>query len=230
MTRCAQLITIALPLTGVAESQGPYSNPARISPSLTGAHAPQRRLVKTPAVARRLTATCPRSATSPMISIVGTGLSLPCDVEPYGPGDREFAAAQRLLCRVVGAAGKRFAQYVVVDGGLAGAPFLHAAGDLGLRVVARLKENLPELFGAAQPVDSVRGFAATASTLACIPAKTAPLHPRAALPCTKIHSSSTPTPAAKIPLLSPLFIPARTHKFRNGRLRCCLFDGKLQSP
>ncbi len=85
-----------------------------------------------------------------MISVVGTGLSLPLDVEPYGPGDSEYAAAQRLLRRTVGQVGKRFAQYVVVDGELATAPFLHAAGDLDLRVVARLKENLPELFRAAQ--------------------------------------------------------------------------------
>ncbi len=85
-----------------------------------------------------------------MISVVGTGLSLPLDVEPYGPGDSEYAAAHRLLDRAVGQVGKRFAQYVVVDGGLATAPFLHATGDLGLRVVARLKENLPELFTAAQ--------------------------------------------------------------------------------
>jgi hypothetical protein len=38
----------------------------------------------------------------------------------------------------------------VVDGGFATAPFLHTAGDLGLPIVARLKENLPELFAAAQ--------------------------------------------------------------------------------
>ncbi len=84
-----------------------------------------------------------------MISVVGTGLSLPFDAEPYGPGDSEYAAGQRLLRRAVRHLGKRFAQYVVVDGGLATAPFLHAAGDLGLHVVARLKENLPELFAAA---------------------------------------------------------------------------------
>jgi len=46
--------------------------------------------------------------------------------------------------------GKRFAQYVVVDGEFATAPFLHTAGELGLWVVARLKDNLPELFAAAQ--------------------------------------------------------------------------------
>ena len=85
-----------------------------------------------------------------MISVVGTGLPLPFDVEPYGPEDSEYAAGQRLLRRAVGGLGKRFAQYVVVDGEFATAPFLHTAGDLGLRVVARLKDNLPELFRAAQ--------------------------------------------------------------------------------
>lgn len=85
-----------------------------------------------------------------MVSVVGTGLSLPCDGEPYGPGDSEYAAGQRLLRRVIGSVGKRFAQYVVVDGEFATAPFLHTAGELGLRVVARLKDNLPELLAAAQ--------------------------------------------------------------------------------
>jgi predicted small metal-binding protein len=84
-----------------------------------------------------------------MISVVGTGLSLPCDGEPYGPGDSEYAAGQRLLRRVIGNLGKRFAQYVVVDGEFATAPFLHTAGQLALRVVARLKDNLPELLAAA---------------------------------------------------------------------------------
>jgi hypothetical protein len=85
-----------------------------------------------------------------LISVVGTGLSLPLDVEPYGPGDSEYAAGQRLLRRVIGSVGKRFAQYVVVDGKFATAPFLHTADDLGLAVVARLKDNLPELLAAAQ--------------------------------------------------------------------------------
>lgn len=85
-----------------------------------------------------------------LISVVGTGLSLPLDVEPYGPGDSEYAAGQRLLQRVIGGLGKRFAQYVVVDGGFATAPFLHTASNLGLGVVARLKDNLPELCTAAQ--------------------------------------------------------------------------------
>jgi hypothetical protein len=85
-----------------------------------------------------------------MISVVGTGLSLPLDVEPYGAGDSEYRAGRRLLRRVVGHTGRRFADYVVVDGEFATAPFLHEAGDLGLHVVARLKENLPELLAAAQ--------------------------------------------------------------------------------
>jgi len=77
-------------------------------------------------------------------------LTLPVDVEPYGPGDSESAAGQRLLQRAVAAVGARFADYVVVDGEFATAPFLHVAGDLGIRVVARLKNNLPALLAAAQ--------------------------------------------------------------------------------
>jgi hypothetical protein len=85
-----------------------------------------------------------------MISVAGTGLSLPVDVEPYGPGDSEYAAAQRLLRRAVANLGARFADYVVVDGEFATAPFLHTADQLALPVVARLKGNLPELLSAAQ--------------------------------------------------------------------------------
>jgi hypothetical protein len=85
-----------------------------------------------------------------LTGVVGTGLCLPCDVEPYGPGDSEYAAGQRLLRRAVERLGVRFAAYVVVDGEFATAPFLHVAGDLGLPVVARLKANLPELLAAAQ--------------------------------------------------------------------------------
>jgi hypothetical protein len=84
-----------------------------------------------------------------LASVVGTGLSLPFDVEPYGTGDSEYAAGQRLLRRAV-ELGVRFAAYVVVDGEFATAPFLHTAGDLGLPIVARLKANLPELLAAAQ--------------------------------------------------------------------------------
>jgi hypothetical protein len=85
-----------------------------------------------------------------MVSVVGVKLSLPFDIEPYGPGDSEYAAAQRLLQRTVAALGVRFADYVVADGEYATAPFLHAVGDLGLNVVARLKGNLPDLYEAAQ--------------------------------------------------------------------------------
>jgi hypothetical protein len=85
-----------------------------------------------------------------MITVVGTGLSLPFDVEPYGPGDSEYAAGQRLLRRAVTNLGPRFADYVVADAAFATAPFLHTAGKLGFQVVARLKDNLPELFAAAQ--------------------------------------------------------------------------------
>jgi len=85
-----------------------------------------------------------------MLSVVGTTLCVPCDVEPYGPADSEYAAGQRVVRRAVGALGARFADYVVADGEFATAPFLHAVGDLGLRTVARLKENLPELLSTAQ--------------------------------------------------------------------------------
>jgi len=79
------------------------------------------------------------------ISVVGTGLTLPFDAEPYGPGDSEYAAGQRLLRRAQRQLGPRFADYLVVDGVYATAPFLHAADKAGIPVLARLKENLPEL-------------------------------------------------------------------------------------
>ena len=85
-----------------------------------------------------------------LISVVGVGLTLPIDVEPYGPGDSEYAAAQRLLRRVIGHLGPRFADYLVGDGAYATAPFLHTSGDVGLPVVARLKENLPLLAAAVR--------------------------------------------------------------------------------
>lgn len=79
------------------------------------------------------------------ISVVGTGLSLPFDAEPYGPGDSEYAAGQRLLARARSQLGARFADYLVVDGEYATAPFLHAADRADIPVIARLKDNLPEL-------------------------------------------------------------------------------------
>ncbi len=85
-----------------------------------------------------------------LISVVGVGLSLPFDVEPYGPGDSEYTASQRLLRRAVENLGPRFADYVVVDGEYATAPFLHTVGEMGLFSIARLKGNLPELSAAAE--------------------------------------------------------------------------------
>ena len=58
-----------------------------------------------------------------MISVVGTGLTLPLDVEPYGPRDSEYNAARRLLRRLVENAGRRFADDVVAHGGIRFAPF-----------------------------------------------------------------------------------------------------------
>ena len=83
-------------------------------------------------------------------AVVGGDLVLPADIEPYGPGDSEYAAGKRLLARVRENLGARFIDYVVVDGEFATAPFLHAAGETGWPVVARLKENLPELSKAAE--------------------------------------------------------------------------------
>lgn len=84
-----------------------------------------------------------------LVSLVGGGLNLPLDVEPYGPGDSEMAASQRALDRVVAQLGRRFADYVVVDGYYAGAPFLRQLAKLGVPGLVRLKSNLPELSSAA---------------------------------------------------------------------------------
>ncbi len=85
-----------------------------------------------------------------MISVVGAGLSLPFDAEPYGPGDSEYSAGQRLLRRAMMNLGARFADYLVVDGEFATAPFLHSADAGGIKIIARLKDNLPELLTAAE--------------------------------------------------------------------------------
>ena len=62
------------------------------------------------------------------ISVVGTGLSLPFDAgHPIRTGDSEYAAGQRVLRRGRSQLGARFADYLVVDGEYATAPFLHAA-------------------------------------------------------------------------------------------------------
>lgn len=85
-----------------------------------------------------------------MISVVGAGLSLPFDVEPYGPKDSEYAAGQRLLRRAVSALGLRFADYLVVDAEYATSTFLHTTAEVGLPVIARLKDNLPDLMASVK--------------------------------------------------------------------------------
>jgi Transposase DDE domain len=85
-----------------------------------------------------------------LAAVVGGDLTLPADVEPYGPGDSEYAAGQRLLRRLRVSLGARFIDYVVVDGGFATAPFLHVTEKAGWPVVARLKDNLPELSQAVE--------------------------------------------------------------------------------
>ncbi len=85
-----------------------------------------------------------------VLSVAGVGVTLPCDAEPYGPRDSEYAAGQRLVQRAVEQLGPRFADYVVADGEFATAPFLHVVGDLGLHAVVRLKDNLPALRAAAE--------------------------------------------------------------------------------
>jgi hypothetical protein len=84
------------------------------------------------------------------LSVVGVGLPLLLDVEPYGPADSEYGAAQRLLRRAKDMLGRGFADYLVVDGGFATAPFLHAATALRIPIIARLKANLPSLFQQAE--------------------------------------------------------------------------------
>jgi hypothetical protein len=54
-------------------------------------------------------------------------------------------AGQRLLKRPAEHPGPRFADYVAVDEKFATAPFLHATEEVGPPVIARRKDNLPEL-------------------------------------------------------------------------------------
>jgi hypothetical protein len=82
----------------------------------------------------------------------GFGLQAPLgdDVLAYCTERMEYAAAQRLLRRVIDHLGPRFADYLVADGEYSTAPFLHTSGEAGLPVVARLKENLPLLAAAVR--------------------------------------------------------------------------------
>ena len=92
-----------------------------------------------------------------LISLVGGPISLPFDVEPYGPGDSELAASRRLLERAVEALGPRFINYVVADGLYAAASLLNRAQELGLWILVRLKGNVPHLQQAVE--DRFRGRA-----------------------------------------------------------------------
>ena len=87
-----------------------------------------------------------------MISVVGAGLTLPFDIEPYGPGDSEYAGGKRLLKRAAAHLGPRFADYVVADGKFATAPFLHLADEVEIPVLARVKDNLPDGHGGRSPL------------------------------------------------------------------------------
>ena len=83
------------------------------------------------------------------ISVVGTSLTLPIDAEPYGSGESELTVAGRLLARMIGSLGPRFADFVVVDGKYWGAGFS------ACRKPARLTgggapESLPQLRAAVE--------------------------------------------------------------------------------
>jgi hypothetical protein len=85
-----------------------------------------------------------------MVSAVGAGLSLPVDVEPYGPGESEHAAGRRLLRRAVQQPGPRFVDYGGVDAAFARRALLEEARQPGPAAAPRRKKNLPELDPAAR--------------------------------------------------------------------------------
>jgi hypothetical protein len=78
------------------------------------------------------------------LTVVAEDLHLPLDIEPYGPGDSEYAAGTRLLQHAIAAQGRRFADYLVSDGKFATAPFLNSAAAVGLPVIARFQEQSPD--------------------------------------------------------------------------------------
>ena len=85
-----------------------------------------------------------------MISVVGVGITLPFDVEPYKADKSEYGAGAILLKRAIRYLGLRFADYVVVDAKFATAPFLHTSDEMGIPAIARLKGNLPGLSAAVE--------------------------------------------------------------------------------
>ena len=65
-----------------------------------------------------------------------------------------------MLQRAVTALGPRFAGYLVVDAEYATSTFLHVAAAVGLPVLARLKDNLPELAASVKRADGLASDAA----------------------------------------------------------------------
>ena len=83
-------------------------------------------------------------------SLVGFGFRLVVDLELVEPGENEVAAGERVLRRMIQHLGPRFFQIVVADALYANAPFLHIVQQLGLDLVATLKENQSDLLAQAK--------------------------------------------------------------------------------
>ena len=83
-------------------------------------------------------------------SLVGFGFRLVVDLELVEPGENEVAAGERVLRRMIQHLGRRFFQIVVADALYANAPFLHTVQQLGLDLVATLKDNQSDLLAQAK--------------------------------------------------------------------------------